>query len=183
MRINHVNITIGKRGCGKTTKTINLIEKSNLKTLVVDTFDHENYRKFRAIQPVMINDKIWKAGNVRCYGHDFKDIFYQISNKISNAMIVLEDCTKYLKHPLNQDALRFIVDSKQKNIDLVFMFHGFGMVMPDLFRLADSLTIFKTNENIDTYRNKIPNFDSVKKEFTAIQNSQNKYIHKTIRIN
>lgn len=183
MKINHVNITIGKRGTGKTTLQLKRIAKHPLKTLIIDTIDHHAYRQYRAIPPIAIDDKIWKKGTVRVFVSDFKEVFHQLTNNVSNAYIVFEDCTKYIRYNVNDDIRKFIVDSKQKNIDLCFIYHGFGMVQPDMFRLADSLTILKTNENINTYKSKVPNFETVKVVNELIQKSSNPYIYRTVRIN
>lgn len=180
MRLNHVNITIGKRGSGKTTKNIKLIKKHPKKVLIVDTIDHEDYRTFRAVTPGMLS--AWKSGIIRIYGHDFKEVFHELTTNVHNALIVFEDCTKYIRGYIPDDVRNFIVDSKQKNLDLIFLYHGFGMVQPDMFRLADSITLFKTNENIERYASKIPNFEDVKKANSIVQKSSNPYINLTVKL-
>lgn len=182
-RNNHVNITVGKRGSGKTFRTKQLINNSQLKTIIIDTFDHESYRDYKNVAPKMIDDRAWISGTIRCYGYNFEDVFYQLSNKISNTLIVFEDCTKYIRDRIVEDIIRLVTDTKQKNIDIIFMYHGFGMVRPDLYRLADSITIFKTNEDVNRYRSKIPNFETVKKINDHIQQSKNPYINQTVWLN
>ncbi|MBK9329048.1 MAG: hypothetical protein IPM95_06985 [Sphingobacteriales bacterium] len=180
MRLNHVNITIGKRGTGKTTHILKLIERHRKKVLIVDTIDHESYRKYRAVSPEML--PAWKKGIIRVYGHNFEDVFYQLAHNVTNALIVFEDCTKYIRGYIPDDVRNFIVDSKQKNLDLIFLYHGFGMVQPDMFRLSDSITLFKTNENIERYAGKIPSFEEVKQVNKIVQNSNNPYINHSIKI-
>mgnify|MGYP001224280508 CR=1 FL=1 len=110
-RKNHVNITIGKRGSGKTFRTLSLLKKPPLKVLIIDTIGHEDYRIFKAITPEML--PAWKNGIVRIYGHDFKEIFHHLNTSVFNALVIFEDCTKYIRWNVPDDLRQFIVDTKQ----------------------------------------------------------------------
>lgn len=183
MRINQVSVIIGRRGCGKTTFTLELVKKHPKKVLIIDTLDHPTYKTL-GIPIIKATDlKRWKSGTYRIIATDFEEVFTELSAHIKNALVVFEDCTKYIRWNIPDHIRNFIIDSKQKNLDLVFLFHGFGMVQPDLYRLADNLTMFKTNENINTYTNKIPNFGAVEKAHAKVMNSKNNYEKITIKIN
>jgi hypothetical protein len=181
MRLNHVNLIIGKRGSGKTTYLRRLLKSQTKKVLIIDTIDHEAYRDIKAVTPAQL--AAWTRGTIRIYGYDFAEIFEILNTQIFNAFIVFEDCTKYIRDRVPDNVRNFIVDTKQKNIDCIFIYHGYGMIQPDLYRLSDSLTIFKTNENIDEYKRKIPNFGDVKEVNKIVQASKNKFICRSVKTN
>lgn len=180
-RHNYINLIIGRRGCGKTTFFKKILNAEQKKILVVDTFLHPSYNEF---QEIKIKDiPRFKSGKARVVCNDFEDLFYQINNHCINTHILFEDCTKYIETNVPSELKKFIVDSKQKNLDLSFMYHGFGFVQPTMFRLADTITIFKTNEQIKRYESKIPNYEVVEQASQLVKINKSPFYFKTVRIN
>lgn len=192
-RENIVWLFAGTRGTGKTTAVKQVVKSSLMKKkLVVDSFDSpvwEDMEHFGYENGV--NEKIpiidiemlrrWQSGTYRLIGSDLEPIMDGIEQSVMNALIVFEDATKYIGSRLNSNVKRFVLDSKQKNLDLVFIFHSLVSIPPDLVRVANYLTLFKTQEGLPS-TNKYP-FPEIPVAMDALRKSTNKYEHKTIRLN
>ena len=188
-RMNFVITLIGARGCGKTTYIRKLIEKmraknKSKKVLIVDTIDHPAYRDIPVLTITQL--KSWKAnagGFYRIFGSNTQEIFEAVNTSIYNALVVFEDSSKYVgTEKLPSDVKGFLFDSKQKNLDIIFMFHAWGFVPNDLFRINDMITFFKTKDNPEAKKNFLP-FDLIKTEYKLVQSSTDKYINRTVQIN
>lgn len=186
-RLNKVITLIGTRGTGKTTKMKKVIEaylKANPtgKILVVDTLDHPSYRD---IKPITIEQlQRWlptKGGYFRLYGSNTTEIMECISKFFFNGLLIFEDASKYIGSRLDDNVKAFILDSKQKNLDIVFMFHSWGFVPNDLFRLTDAITIFKTQDTPFQKKNFLP-FELIEKPYKQIKDSQDRFINKTVEL-
>jgi Cdc6-like AAA superfamily ATPase len=186
-RLNKVITLIGTRGTGKTTKIKKVIEaylKANPtgKILVVDTLDHPSYRD---IKPITIEQlQRWlptKGGYFRLYGSNTTEIMEYISKFFFNGLLIFEDASKYIGSRLDDNVKAFILDSKQKNLDIVFMFHSWGFVPNDLFRLTDAITIFKTQDTPFQKKNFLP-FELIEKPYKEIKDSQDRFINKTVEL-
>lgn len=178
-RMEKVCLIIGRRGSGKTTLIRKLINSSSKpKTLVMDTLDHPSYRDLPTIAD-HAQLRYWQRGCYRIYGRP-APILASIYEYVHNALVVFEDAAKYLPAKLPEECRNFLIDSKQKGVDVILPFHGFGMVPPDLFRLADTITIFKTNENLAAYKSKIPNFDTVREAYDHVTRNKNPYANLTV---
>jgi hypothetical protein len=178
-RINYVNLVLGRRGTGKTYYVKNeLIDKyiqanPEMKILIVDTFDHPSYRTIAAIEPEMISR--WRKPAVyRCFSSDTDEIMRQVTGNLRNCLVIFEDASKYIRRQLPDDVRRFILDSKQKNLDLVFLFHGFSFVPPEMWRIADSVTIFKC-DNPEGRKSDIVNFQQINEAWNKVMKSGNPY--------
>lgn len=184
-RINNVSTILGRRGSGKTTYARKLIEEYKLalpeqKILIADTLDHPSYRDIPAIDLDLLQR--WINPNIyRIYGSNTDEILYSIGEKLYNALVIFEDASKYLRASLNNDVRKFILDSKQKNLDLIFLFHGFAFVPPELFRLMDNIVIFKS-DSPEPRKNYIVAYDQVKEVYEKVMKSENPYEHATVRI-
>lgn len=185
MRINNVSVVLGRRGSGKTTYIRELIGHyrqvhPQQKILIVDTLDHPAYRDVPSIDVDLL--KRWKMPNTyRIYGSHTDEIFNTIKNNLWNALVVFEDASKYIRRQLSDEVRSFILDSKQKNLDLIFLFHGFSYVPPEMFRVIDNIVLFRCDD--PSYRkNDIVAFDEVLKAWKKVMNSKNPYEHATVRI-
>ncbi len=185
MRINNVSAILGRRGCGKTTYARELIRQyhealPSQKILIADTLDHPAYRDIPAIDLDLL--KRWKKPNIyRIYGANTDEILQTIESNLMNALVIFEDASKYLRANLSNDVRRFVLDSKQKNLDIVFIFHGFMFIPPELFRLMDNLVIFKS-DNPEPRKFYIVAYDQVKAAYDRVMKNENPYAHETVRI-
>jgi len=187
MRLNKVILLLGRRGCGKTTY-IKMLIKAALKTkksiLIVDTFDHPAYELVPRIHPKDIKN-IRSGQIVRVFGSETDEILAACEN-FYNGLLIFEDATKFIGKSLQKPVRRMVVDTKQKNVDLIFLFHGFVACPPELFRNADELILMDTGDKPETRKDCIP-FDDVLKAYNASKNDikigVNKYPARRIILN
>lgn len=184
-RINYVNLLLGKRGTGKTFYIINNLLPvytklhPQKKVFIFDTLDHPNYKQFKKIDFSEI-PHIKKTGAFHCFSSDTDSILKQAEN-IYNSLLIFEDSSKYLRRQIPDSVRRFILDSKQKNTDILFLFHGFSFVPPELFRIADGILLFKCDN--PAYRKAdIINYNEVESAYNQIMKSKNPYIKKYVQI-
>lgn len=127
------------------------------KCLVVDTFDsdvwhnlatfhHPEAKEIKVPAIPLQRFKNWRSGIGRIFSADTTELMAEIQENAKNTFIVFEDSTKYIGSRLTDETKKFVLDSKQKNLDLVFIFHSLSQIPPDLVRVADILVLFKTNE-------------------------------------
>jgi hypothetical protein len=191
--MNKIILVAGTRGTGKTEYIKKVLVSSNQpKKLVVDTFDSDVWRTLEthdhpewASTPVHLIEssklKTWKSGIYRIGNSNILQTIKDIELYLVNAFVVFEDATKYIGSRLNDDMKRFVLDSKQKNLDFVFMFHSLAQIPNDLIRIADVLTLFKTNEDIPS-KKKYP-FPEIPDLMEYVKTSENRYTNASILLN
>lgn len=183
MRTNKLSILLGNRATGKTIYGKSLIRaalKSGKAVLVIDTFDHPAYAALQRISPESIAD-IKPGECVRCYGSDIEMILHGCTN-LYNALLVMEDATKYIYCTITDDVKQILFDSKQKNVDVLMMFHSWTACPPAVFRVADNLIIKKTGDNCEVRKKDCPNFAEVLKAWETVEHSADKYITKCVKL-
>lgn len=183
LRSNQISMLVGRRKAGKTYLGRQIINSSAFKKiLLVDTFEHPDYTDFQTISNDMLPR--WKQGKKRILVTDQNDAgFEAINASVKNTLIIFEDCTKYIRWTLSKPLTGIIFDSKQKNNDIVLMYHGFSFAPPQILSNVNYITLFKIGEDMINYKNKIPNFDELYKEHKLIQASNNPYCKKTFLVN
>lgn len=187
MRVNFVNLILGKRGTGKTIFTQQVIEAYHAKhptqkILIMDTLDHPAYGGVSVITADMLSR--WNRANVyRIFQGNPDENLSIIQRSMNNALIVFEDAGKYIKKNLQVDVRQFIIDSKQKNLDLLFIFHGFANTPPEIFGYTDTLTLFKVGASPEYRKSEIYNFEEIFEAWKKVNDSKNPYEKITIRIN
>lgn len=180
-RINKISLIVGGRGTGKTTFVKDIIAKGiQPKCLIVDTFEHPSYSEFQTITIDMLPR--WRKGTKRLLIRDFDATIKAINEHVYNTLIIFEDCTKYFRSTLPNEVYHIFYDSKQKNNDIILMYHGFRSILPEIMANANTLTLFKIGENVKRYANKM-DFDSINEIHQKIQASKNPFENKTILIN
>lgn len=192
-RDNFIILLAGNRGVGKTTyiqgseklKLEGLIDvyldrDENQKILVVDLFNSPIWRHI----PIITIEKLprWKKGIYRIFSRNKNVLFDNIEKYCYNTIIIFEDATKYIKEKLPESLEIILIDSKQKNNDVMFAFHFLMAIPVDLVRVADYLVLFKTNESFTNYyRNKYKH-PEIEKAFIEVANSKNKHFYKEIAL-
>lgn len=165
MGVNKVTAILGQRGSGKTTYVRNMINeyrrfKPSQKILIVDTLDHPAYRDVPTLDCNLL--KKWRKPSMyRIYGSNNDEIFNTISKYLANTLVVFEDAGKYIGTRLTPEMRRAILDSKQRNLDMVFMFHGFRYVAPEFWTLIDRMVLFKVKDHPDTRKQYMQNYDEI----------------------
>jgi len=186
-RINLVSIFCGRRGTGKSYNFLKNLLPTYLKkhpkrrVLIVDTLNHPMYRGITQIKSEMLFR--WRApgGVYRIFGEDPDTMLENIEKYLGNALVVFEDASKYIDANLQNSVKRLVLDSKQKNLDMIFMFHGFSYIPPKLLRISDAITIFKS-DNPDYRKKEIVAYEDVKKAWQAVMDDPNPYAQKTVRL-
>lgn len=192
-RVNVISLIIGTRGTGKTTflkgdeklKIDGLVDAyidrdPKQKILIVDLFNNPVWQDI----PVISIEKLrhWKSGMYRIYSNDESQLFSLLNKYVYNTVIIFEDSTKYVRHPVERNLNRLLIDSKQKNLDVFFAFHYLQAVPPDLVRIADNMVLFKTNETFNSQlRNKYPHPD-IERAFKEVNAAKDFHFNKYIAL-
>lgn len=202
MRFNKVGAILGQRGTGKSLfilgsklsakiedKDLNLkgliesyVKSTIIKVLIIDTIDHPLYKKI----PVLPQNKfkMWNSGIVRIFLQpELINNLVDLINKsphMNNTFIIFEDATKYTESKLPKVFKRLIADSKQRNIDIIFLYHSWGQTPLDLFRNMDFIQLFKTKDSPKMRENSIIDYNEVEQMFNEIKSSDNNFISKFI---
>lgn len=193
-RQNMIILAVGDRGSGKTPYIIGdeqyqvtgMIDagkylERGMKVLIVDTFDHPKYRRagIKQIQPEQI--KVWKKGVYRMFGSDFDAMFESINTSLYNALLVYEDAYKYVPQKLPKPFVSFLIDTKQKNVDIIFLYHAWGFIPKDLFRLVDAFEIFKSEEHPLVRKTELSGcYERVVKVYERVMKHPSKYYHESL---
>ena len=177
MRTNKITILLGNRATGKTVYGKTLIKgalDAGRSALIVDTFDHPSYAPVERIRPEQI--PLMEPGDLyRCYGSNTDEILHECT-RYYNGLLVLEDATKYIANTINDDVKAILFDSKQKNVDVLMMFHSWTACPPSVFRIADIVAIKKTGDSCEIRKKDCPNFAEVYRAWEKVENSKDRYI-------
>lgn len=193
-RFNLVAAIFGMRGTGKTeylkgNKQYDLpglllpAVQQGKKALILDTFDHPSYFDVPIITPAKL--KYWERGIFRCFVRpdEMGDLNKYINSLPSmwNTLIVYEDAYKHQAEKLDKPIKELIIDSKQKNIDLVFMYHAFSMAPKDLYRMIDLIELFKTKDHPSSRKEDMPGYyEQALKAYTEVQAHPSRFYHQLI---
>lgn len=159
-RFNKVFGIIGQRGSGKTEYAIgnpkfNLIGlfiayvKRGIKVIIIDTIDHPAYRKFPIIPMDKFKDFKSGIGRIIVKAEDVPKLNYFLNQHPNtwNSLLFYEDAKKHTEKQVDKSLIQLIGDSKQKNIDIGFMYHCFAHAPLDLYRYFDYMQLFKTKDS------------------------------------
>ena len=154
---NKVWTIIMKRGGGKTPFVIGgdwergvakmWLEKG-MSTLIIDTFPHPKYAHVPILHPDHYG-KLSSHPNIYrtiCSIKNMKKLFKQLKN-VYNTLIVFEDCNKYIDNFFTEDQIELIGDTKQKNVDLMFMHWCWGWASTDLLRFTNYFVVGDTPDS------------------------------------
>lgn len=201
MRFNQVGIIIGQRGTGKSLFVLgsnhsakaedkslkipgilDIYTRKSMKVLIIDTLDHPAYRSIPIIKQSQFSK--WNKGIVRTFlePDDIKSLvnLINISPHLNNTCIIFEDAGKYTEKVLPKPFKRLIIDSKQRNIDIVFMYHCFIDTPTNIFTKSDFIQLFKTEDSPLVRKNNIRLFDKVLKAYEDVKQNKNNFYGKFI---
>lgn len=196
-RFNKVGLILGKRGSGKSLFTlgsdfaakeedrklgiksvITTALKTGKKVLVVDTLDHPAYRRIKILQQKEFDS--FTSGVARVFMRP--DQIAQLVSKINrsaqfyNSLIVFEDAGKYTESRLPKPFKELIADTKQKNIDLLFMYHCWSDTPMDMFRKGlDFIQLFKTEDHPIVRKNNIPLYEKIESIYQDVFNNPSRF--------
>ncbi len=198
-RQNLITAIMGDRGHGKTPFIIGdaehnvtgIIDSSKylergMKVLIVDTYDHPTYKKLNV--PIITIDQIpkWKKGIYRFICSDFDAFEQVIVNKhtgLFNCAVIFEDAYKIIPQKLSKAFCSFLLDTKGRNVDCLFLYHAWGFVPKDLYRLLDAFEIFKMGEHPVIRKGEMSGcYERVCQVFDEVMKNPNKYYHKSLLV-
>lgn len=196
MRFNLVGTIIGQRGTGKSLfflgskfsakaqdKALNIpsvLERyltNQQKVLIIDTLDHPAYRSIPVLEPKHF--AAFKKGICRTWLEP--DAVVKLVDKINqaqhfnNTAVVFEDAGKYTERTLPRPFRRLIIDSKQRNIDLLFMYHAWVDTPGDIFTKSDYIQLFKTEDSPEVRKHKIRLFEKVQAAYQRVKNNPSRF--------
>lgn len=193
-RTNKVCVILGRRNSGKTLYLIgnkiynlvgllNIYLKKGLKVLIIDTLDHGHYKNV----PVMALNKLkyFTTGIARIFlpPDDIPKLAKYINSlpNMWNSLIVFEDAVKHTFKNVSKPLRELLIDSKQKNIDVVLMYHSWMQIPADLYNMIDFIECFKTNDSPKTRADSMPGyFETAFKIWSEVMADANQYAHKLI---
>lgn len=204
MRFNLVGTIIGARGTGKTLFLLGskysakpedqklglrgLIDhalNNKMKVLIILTVDHPAYRKF----PLLAQKDYFqfKSGIYRLIvkPNQADKLFELIgddqrSPHMNNTFIVCEDAKKYTGKNLSKPLEGLIIDSKQRNIDMVFMYHCFVDTPGDIFTKMDYIQLFKTEDHPKVRESKMSQYPKLLAAFENVKKNPSRFYGKFV---
>lgn len=192
IRTNKIFLYVGNRNTGKTDFIKNLIDSTpQPKKLIVDVFDSPVWRNMKTWNhpeweersiPIIDPEKIkhHKYGLYRAFSPDVDYMQSLLARDCENTAVFIEDASRYFNLNLTRDQRMYLLNSKQKNVDLHLVFHFFTDIAPRLVKMADYITIFKTGEtkiNKDKYTH--PDFE---KAVQLVAQSPDRYFNISLKL-
>jgi len=180
-RNNIVGLIAGGRGTGKTTfaraKIVDPQWTGKQKVLVVDTFRHHKYKDLKQLTPTLLPK--WKSGTYFLGHSDVNKTMRYITTmpNMYNSIIVFEDATKYIQGNVPDNIRKFILDTKQKNIDVYFLYHALQRIPPFMCENSDVLFLLKTND-VDKNASRFAERDAVLQALRANRKAKEWYYPK-----
>lgn len=159
-RQNKISCLIGDRGTGKTPVIIGdsahgvkslaaIYVQKGCSVIIVDTVDNKKYQGLVIdLKPTDDLSKLKPAIYRIIMSIDaFQNIVKKFNQGLRNAAIFYEDAFRYVPKMIDTSLVSQLLDSKQKNIDTFFLYHAWGWIPKDLFRVIDDFLIFKSSEH------------------------------------
>jgi hypothetical protein len=160
------SIFIGRRGCGKTTLSKQLLDKRP-KQMPVLIYDINNeYKKY--------------------YPEDFVDfdifLLKLTDENVRHTYILIEEATIFFStHSRFEEMMNILVRARHTGNIIQLNFHSFASVPKNIYHLLDYVVVFKTN---DTLKNVEDRFDKpdVIQAFKDAQSSDDKYFNRVVKL-
>lgn len=198
LNINTVNAVFGARGTGKTEYAkgnaahnvkgiIPMYLRKGMKALIVDTIDHPSWRDVATITAAGL--KKWGTSDDRTVRRifvsttDMPRLNKVINTSVWNGLVIYEDAYKHQSEELDQPIIELIGDSKQKNVDILFMYHTWMHAPLDLYRYLDNIEVFKTKDSPESRKKTIQQagyWDEAMQVYNEVRQHESRFYHKTI---
>jgi hypothetical protein len=160
------SICIGKRGCGKTTLSKQLLDirPRGMPCIIYDV--NNEYKDY--------------------YPEEFEDFdvfLIKISGEdVRRHYILIEEATIFFNTQSNYFEMKnLLVRARHTGNIIQLNFHSFASVPKGIYNLLDYVTVFKTN---DTLKNVTDRFDNpgVVQAYKDAINSEDQYFHRTVNL-
>jgi hypothetical protein len=160
------SIIIGRRGCGKTTLSMKLLDQRP-KGMPVLIYDINNeYQKYYP-EPF----------------EDFDIFLKKISDeKVRRHYILIEEATIFFNTQSNfYEMKNVLVRARHTGNIIQLNFHSFASIPKGIYNLLDYVTVFKTNDNLDSVTNRFDHPGVIQAYQEAI-NSSDQHFYKTVKL-
>lgn len=165
-RLNEVFLFVGRKGVGKTTKALELAfamaKASNRSVIVLDDMVHPAYASFDKITQSELPN--WNGTKCVCLFDDLDSVLNDLTEYKANAVVVLEDCSRFISANISQAVKAFIINHRKLNFDVFFMFHFLNDVPPYICKQYSKMLLFKTGDNTEVKQQKWANWHSIVKK-------------------
>jgi len=159
-------ICVGRRGCGKTTVSKNLLNKRPKEMPVIIYDVNQEYLDYYP-EPFL----------------DFEVFLNKIVDpKIKHHYILIEEATIFFSTASNYEEMRNVLVRARHTGNIIHLnFHSFRSVPKNIYELLDYVIVFKTN---DSEKSVMDKFDHpvVIAAFKEAQQSEDKYFNKTVSL-
>ncbi len=200
-RFNEVGIIVGQRGTGKTVYLLGSKLSSNpkdkalnkrgladvyvdkgTKILIVDCMDHPSYQNFPLLNQKSFFKFISGLGRVVLEPDSIPRFVHLINESahLNNTLIVFEDAQKYTDMNLQKQFKRLIIETKQRNIDVIFMYHSFIDTPANIFTKIDFIQLFKTEDSPEVRKKRIRLYDKVWNAYEQVKKHPSRFYGKYI---
>jgi len=157
-------IFVGKRKTGKTTMSKKLLDNrpENMPVKIYDI--NKEYEKY--------------------YNEPFEDWekFLDSLTPLKGHYILIEESTIFFDTSSRFEQMKNLLVRARHTKNIIHLnFHSWLSVPKNIYNLLDYITVFKTNDTIQTLKSKYDN-PEVMKVFEEIRKSKNPYINKTISL-
>lgn len=152
-------LIIGTNGTGKTTfarKIVDIeLKRTAGRVLVVVAPDGADWLEFPRIN-------IYKKGRLDEFSGGWRHIWkdkddLEFLKHFKNGLLVFDDCRAYFDAKVNTNLQNFFIRSRQRQIDILSVAHGFTKVPPAFFAYATEIVLFKTRDAIQNRKNDLGN--------------------------
>ena len=160
------SICIGRRGCGKTTLTKELLQArpQGMPCIIYD------------VNKEYTDD----------YPNEFEDfdVFLErISDeKIRRHYIIIEEATIFFNTHSNSEAMKNVLVRARHTGNIIQLnFHSFSSVPKGIYTLLDYVTVFKTNDNEKSVRDRFDH-PQILQAYNEAKTSDDKYFYKVVSL-
>lgn len=158
-------INVGKTGTGKTT-----VSKSMLTnwTYPEDLYIYDVNGEYKDVYPEAF------VG--------FQDFMFMVQD-VTNSLILIEEATIFFSVKSTNDILQELLVRKRHTNNIIYLnFHSIRAIPRYVFDLVDWINIFKTNDNLNTVKEKYsdPRFIEA---FLKVKKDKNKWAFITLKLN
>ncbi len=185
-RQNKIISIVGARGSGKTYFLKNEVLPAiatQRKTLIIDTLDHPDYREIPVLPLTKLH--LWTKGVYRvwCNEDEMPKLCQKLTSldNIWNTNLVFEDAGKHTADGIRRPLRSLMGDTKQKNIDMFFMFWAWGEVHPKILRKTNYVECFKTADSPEVRKEILSGcYTEALSTWQSVMKNDFKYTHQTI---
>lgn len=173
-KITYRKVALGINGTGKTTyseKFVNIALESGRRALVVTAHENEwlHLPEIEGMKPLKLMTAKEKKqvveqitnfdGAARILISNTNEI--QLLNYFYNGLLVFDDCRNYTSTRLDSTVTDFLINSRQKMVDIIANAHGFGQMPPAFFSFITHLVLFKVNDSPALRKNELYNWRDI----------------------